>query len=281
MERTAASLGIGDLLDRRPAALSGGQRQRVATGRAIVREPAVFLLDEPLSNLDARLRLETRAEILRLQRRLGTTMVYVTHDQTEAMTLADRLAVLRRGAVEQVGTPRELYREPATRFVASFLGSPPINLVEGRLREGRLVLPWAPGREIAVPEPLRKAVRGRAGPVLAGLRPEALRIAGRRPVAPVAPGDPADSADSAESAEPAESAEVGGGGVVFTVRVALVEWLGPELYLHAEVHGTELVARLGAEASLAPGERLELAFDPEDLHLFDPETAGRLGPGSG
>ncbi|MFP3938739.1 MAG: ABC transporter ATP-binding protein [Thermoanaerobaculia bacterium] len=256
VERTAATLGIGELLDRRPAALSGGQRQRVATGRAIVREPAVFLMDEPLSNLDARLRLETRAEILRLQERLGTTMVYVTHDQTEAMTLADRLAVLRDGAVEQVGTPRELYREPATRFVASFLGSPPINLVEGRLRQGRLLLPWAPGEGIALPERLRRAAGGRSGPVVAGLRPEALRLAAREP----------------------EPGVEGPGGVALPVRVALVEWLGAELYVHAEAGDGELMARLPPDAPAGVGDRLELAFDPAELHLFDPETERRLGP---
>ncbi|MFZ0788089.1 MAG: ATP-binding cassette domain-containing protein, partial [Chromatiaceae bacterium] len=141
VEQAASILGLGELLERSPAALSGGQRQRVAMGRAIVRQPVAFLLDEPLSNLDAKLRAQMRTELLRIQRRLETTTVYVTHDQTEAMTLGDRVAVLRHGEVQQVGTPRELYREPANLFVAGFIGSPAMNLVPARVEGDRLILP--------------------------------------------------------------------------------------------------------------------------------------------
>jgi multiple sugar transport system ATP-binding protein len=159
----ASILELGGLLERKPATLSGGQRQRVAMGRAIVRKPAAFLLDEPLSNLDARLRVQMRTEIARLQRTLGTTTVYVTHDQTEAMTLGHRVAVLRQGEVQQIGTPRELYAAPRNRFVAGFIGSPAMNFLPAEIRNGRLYLPMT---ELALPRPLRD------GPVIAGIRPE-------------------------------------------------------------------------------------------------------------
>src|SRR5688572_14886388 len=164
VERAAEILELGELLDRKPATLSGGQRQRVAMGRAIVRQPVAFLLDEPLSNLDARLRVQTRTEIARLQRNLGTTTVYVTHDQTEAMTLGQRVAVLRKGVVQQIGTPRELYAEPRNLFVAGFIGSPAMNFVPGEIRDGRLVLPMA---QVSLKRHLQ-----REGPVIAGIRPE-------------------------------------------------------------------------------------------------------------
>src|SRR5918996_3097038 len=193
VERAAAILELSDLLERKPARLSGGQRQRVAMGRAIVRKPAAFLLDEPLSNLDARLRVQTRTEIARLQRNLGTTTVYVTHDQTEAMTLGQRVAVLRKGEVQQIGTPRELYTEPRNLFVAGFIGSPPMNFLPGDIRNGRLVLPMA---EV----PLRKHLQ-RDGPVIAGIRPEQF--------------EDATLVDAKSS--------------VFEVKVDVLEWLGADL----------------------------------------------------
>jgi len=156
VEEAAAILELGGLLERKPAALSGGQRQRVAMGRAIVRQPAAFLLYEPLSNLDAKLRVQMRTELARLQRRLGTTMVYVTHDQTEAMTLGYRIAVLRKGEIQQTGTPRELYGRPANLFVAGFVGSPAINLLPARIEENRLILPMS---EVVLPEDFSVAAK--------------------------------------------------------------------------------------------------------------------------
>jgi multiple sugar transport system ATP-binding protein len=259
---TAALLELTPLLDRRPAALSGGQRQRVAMGRAIVREPSAFLMDEPLSNLDARLRGQMRGEIARLQRRLGVTTIYVTHDQTEAMTLADRLAVLRRGAVQQVGTPRELYGSPANLFVASFLGAPSMNLVAGELDDDFLRLPMA---DLARP---RQGGLPDRGPVVVGVRPEDLREARA-----AAPGD-----------------------VVFEARAELIEWLGSDAYVRVDVAGgaqptalselelpglrpdrSEWVARLGAASEVREGDAVRLAFDPAALHLFDGTTGERLG----
>src|SRR5918996_4897668 len=193
VERAADILELGELLDRKPATLSGGQRQRVAMGRAIVRQPVAFLLDEPLSNLDARLRVQTRTEIARLQRNLGTTTVYVTHDQTEAMTLGQRVAVLRKGEVQQIGTPRELYAEPRNLFVAGFIGSPAMNFVPGEIRDSRLVLPMA---EV----PLKKHLQ-RDGPVIAGIRPEQF--------------EDATLVDAKSS--------------VFEVKVDVLEWLGADL----------------------------------------------------
>jgi multiple sugar transport system ATP-binding protein len=163
VRRAASMLGLEPVLDRKPKQLSGGQRQRVALGRALVREPAAFLLDEPLSNLDAKLRLQTRSEIAKLHQRLTATMIYVTHDQIEAMTLGDRIVVLDAGKVQQIDTPLNLYREPANRFVAGFIGSPPMNFLEGRIEEGRFI---ADGLTIALPRAPRQ------GPIVLGIRPE-------------------------------------------------------------------------------------------------------------
>ena len=170
IERAAKTLEIGDLLDRKPAQLSGGQRQRVAMGRAIVRDPAAFLLDEPLSNLDAKLRLQVRGELADLQRRLSATMVYVTHDQVEAMTLGDRVALLRRGVVQQVATPKELYLSPANIFVAGFIGSPAMNFFPAKVENGRVRLPMV---EYDLPEHIRQRARAlESANVTAGIRPE-------------------------------------------------------------------------------------------------------------
>jgi multiple sugar transport system ATP-binding protein len=261
VERAAAILELGELLERKPATLSGGQRQRVAMGRAIVRQPVAFLLDEPLSNLDARLRVQTRIEIARLQRNLGTTTVYVTHDQTEAMTLGQRVAVLRKGEVQQIGTPRELYAEPRNLFVAGFIGSPPMNFLPADIRNGRLVLPMT---EV----PLRQRLQGNRS-VIAGIRPEHFQ-------------------DAALNEGP---------GPVFEAKVDVLEWLGADLYVHFQVecaaerlralpeeleratragNRISLVARVDPSSRAAEGAPLRLWLDGRELQLFDAETGERL-----
>jgi multiple sugar transport system ATP-binding protein len=270
VRRAAAVLELEDLLDRRPASLSGGQRQRVAMGRALVREPAAFLLDEPLSNLDARLRVQMRAEIARLQKRLGTTTIYVTHDQAEAMTLGDRAAVLREGAVQQIGTPRELYETPANVFVAGFIGSPGMNLLPARIDGDALALPML---RAPLPRALRDALAGRRADLVAGIRPEDIH-------------EPAPGADAAP---------------VFRSRVELVEWLGAETYVHFAIGDDTAAAKLGELTGTAPARagaragvpmvtrvgptsraredtEIELTFDPERVHLFDPASGKRLTP---
>jgi ABC-type sugar transport system ATPase subunit len=237
VERVAASLDIGTLLDRLPKALSGGQRQRIAMGRALVREPAVFLMDEPLSNLDAKLRVQVRLEVKELVRKTKTTTFYVTHDQVEAMTLGDRVAVLDKGRLQQVAPPRELYTAPANVFVAGFLGSPPMNLFPSRLdvADGRQVLRVS-DQALAVGDP--PASVPRRVPLTAGVRPEAVRIG------PPEPG---------------------------TLRaiVEQVENLGHETLAHVRIGDVALVARVEGMAALAIGERVALAIDPAAVHLFD------------
>jgi sn-glycerol 3-phosphate transport system ATP-binding protein len=228
-----------DQLDRKPRQLSGGQRQRVAMGRAIVREPAAFLFDEPLSNLDAKLRVQMRLEIKRLQRSLGTTSLYVTHDQIEAMTMGDRLVVMNEGRAEQIGAPMAIYDRPATIFVAGFIGSPAMNLLDGTVRGGRLSL--VGGAALTLP--------GKApdGPVLAGIRPEHLALA---------EGAPADLEIVAEAIEP----------------------LGADTLVHGRLEGGhDLTVRLSGTPKLAEGDRMPLKVDPARLHLFDPGTGARIG----
>ncbi len=244
-------LGLETLLDRLPKQLSGGQRQRVAMGRAIARRPMMFLFDEPLSNLDAALRAEVRVDIRRLHDRLGATTVYVTHDQVEAMTLADTLWVMNQGKVEQSGAPLEVYERPKTRFVATFLGSPAMNLLDGRLeeRDGALV---ATGPDVTVPVDASRfsssLAPGRA--VTIGLRPHDL--------------------------SPFEE----GLSRACEIVVDVVEALGFETYVHgwARQAGPTLVVRLDSERVVRakPGERLTLAIDPCKVHLFDAETGLRL-----
>jgi multiple sugar transport system ATP-binding protein len=230
----AAILGLDPYLDRFPRALSGGQRQRVAMGRAIVRKPKVFLFDEPLSNLDAKLRVKMRTEIKKLHQQLRTTTVYVTHDQVEAMTMADRIVVLRDGHIEQVGAPLELYHRPANVFVAGFIGSPAMNVAEATLHSGRIELGGTPVGEI---------VSGRAdGPVLLGVRPENILLA--------------------PDGHPAE--------------VQVVEPTGPETFVFLKVFGQELVVTLRDETIPAPGDVLNILFQPGKLHVFDPETGKRV-----
>ncbi len=243
-------LGLDALLDRLPKELSGGQRQRVAMGRAIARRPVMFLFDEPLSNLDAALRAEVRVDIRRLHDKLGATTVYVTHDQVEAMTLADTLWVMNQGKVEQSGPPLAIYERPKTRFVATFLGSPAMNMLEGRLeeRDGALV---ATGEDVTVPvDPARFGTTlapGRA--VTIGLRPHDL------------------------------SAWQEGLPRVSEIVVEVVEALGFETYVHgwARQAGPTLVVRLADGARVKPGERLALAIDPSKIHLFDAESGAALG----
>ncbi len=226
--RAAEVLSIGMLLDRRPRELSGGQRQRVALGRAIVRDPKVFLFDEPLSNLDAKLRGHMRTEIARLHRRLGTTAVYVTHDQVEAMTLGDRIAIVNAGEIQQVDMPMQLYARPANRFVAGFIGSPAMNFLDGALEAGRFRL-GALALEVGggVPD----------GAAVLGIRPEDLVL------------DPA--------ATPL--AEAG---------VDVVEHMGHETIVHLDVGGRAVVARLPADMRCAPGDRLQVGVRPGRWHLF-------------
>ncbi len=237
----ADMLELGPVLDRYPRQLSGGQRQRVAMGRALVREPSVSLLDEPLSNLDAQLRGEVRTHIGALQARTGTTMLYVTHDQTEAMTLGQRIAVLDAGRLQQVAAPAELYAHPANRFVAGFIGSPPMNLLPAELvEEGATLLLVVAARRLALPEVLSARLRGAAGRVrCAGLRPEALT--------PAAAGDHA----------------------TLSGAVAYVELLGHETLVHLSLDGTPLIARLAGLHHLSPGSVAHFAVDITRLHLFD------------
>jgi multiple sugar transport system ATP-binding protein len=275
VEEAADVLDLRQHLDRRPANLSGGQRQRVAMGRAIVREPKAFLLDEPLSNLDAKLRVQMRTELARLQSRLGTTTVYVTHDQTEAMTLGDRVAVMRAGELQQVGSPAELYSDPQNLFVAGFIGSPAMNFMPAELSGGRVKLPIG---EVDVGDGARDRADGK---VIAGLRPE-----------------------NFEDAAIVGDDLTGERGIVFEVEADLVESLGSDLYVyfHMESEGVEsdqlddlvgdsldeigaahlregeeqVVARLDASSAIRRGERAKLWVDTARLRLFDPDTGASL-----
>ena len=250
VREAARVLAIEGLLDRRPRQMSGGERQRVALGRALVRKPQVFLFDEPLSNLDAKLRVQMRREIARLHQQLGTTMIYVTHDQVEAMTLGDRIAVLLRGRLQQVDAPSALYGRPANTFVASFIGTPPMNLVEGRIGGEAAPEFRAAGGAFSVP------LGGRWGAALTEPSPAAVTL-GIRP-------EDVRRADSANSS----------GGVVRS-RVELVELLGGEALVHVSVGGVELTARMPAPVPPA-GSELDLLIPAERVHLFDRESGGRL-----
>ena len=237
----ADMLGLTAYLERKPAALSGGQRQRVAIGRAIVRTPDVFLFDEPLSNLDAQLRVKMRMELQELHERLGVTSIYVTHDQVEAMTLADRIVILDRGKVAQIGTPREVYEQPATRFVASFIGSPAMNFMPAeRAGEGWQIT----GTDLVIPGFGQLATEAAA--LTLGLRPEHIEVL----PAGTAPGDP----------------------WVFDATVKLAELLGADALLNLSVNGQPLLARVGGTDFPEAGETVRIRIDPARLHAFDPET---------
>jgi multiple sugar transport system ATP-binding protein len=253
VNEAAAILGLEGVLDRLPKQLSGGQRQRVAIGRAIVRQPAVFLFDEPLSNLDAKLRVQTRREIARLHRQLGATVLYVTHDQVEAMTLGDRIVVLSAGHVQQVDTPMGLYARPRNLFVATFIGSPAMNLVRGTLAraDGGIRFEGEHGAVVLAVPPARAAALGaHAGrPVVLGVRPEHLLPADGD--APAAPG----------SARP------------LALRLDAVEPLGNEVLLHGRAGDAELTARVPPGAALpAPGDTVALVPDARQAHLFDADS---------
>jgi multiple sugar transport system ATP-binding protein len=275
VEEAARILDLTEQLDRKPANLSGGQRQRVAMGRAIVRDPAAFLMDEPLSNLDAKLRVQMRTEVSRLQQRLATTTIYVTHDQTEAMTLGDRVAVMRLGIVQQVGRPQELYDHPVNLFVAGFIGSPSMNFMSGRVENGHVKLPMV---DVPAPPHLGQQLKdGRH--VIVGIRPEHME-------------------DAALVGEEHRSH-----GVMFRTKIELLESMGSELYAHFSVGGDVLeseelrelaedagagelpgsdqqegraVARLGADAEVRVGKEEELWLDTDKLQYFDPETGRSL-----
>jgi multiple sugar transport system ATP-binding protein len=236
VREVSAALGLSELLARRPYQLSGGQRQRVALGRAIVRDPKVFLFDEPLSNLDAALRQSTRLELARLHQRLAATMVYVTHDQVEAMTLGDRICVMEGGRVAQIGKPMEVYRRPASTFVARFLGSPPMNLVEARIEGGV-------ARLGAAALPLEAFDAGGLDRVMVGIRPEDIHL-GAQGECPLS----------------------------IEARVLNVERLGAETILAVESDGADMFVRVGRDPLVSAGEVVPLAFDPVDLHLFNAET---------
>ncbi|HJW52416.1 MAG TPA: sn-glycerol-3-phosphate import ATP-binding protein UgpC [Burkholderiaceae bacterium] len=239
VNEAAAILELEGLLARKPRQLSGGQRQRVAMGRAIVREPAAFLFDEPLSNLDAKLRVQTRLEIQKLHRRLRTTSLYVTHDQVEAMTLAQRMIVMNAGRAEQVGTPGDVYSRPATTFVASFIGSPPMNLFEGRVSADGRAFEVNPNMPIALPEPCT-ALAGRE--LVLGVRPEHLQP----------------------------------GGGHLSIEVETVEMLGAEHLIHGLLAGQELIVRTGPEIDPPPATQLPIRFAASAVHWFDPTTRARI-----
>ena len=244
VERVARILGIEDLLARKPSQLSGGQRQRVAMGRAIIREPDVFLFDEPLSNLDAKLRSQMRVEIKRLHEELKATSIFVTHDQVEAMTMADRLVVMNQGVVEQSGTPRQVYRRPGSTYVAGFIGAPAMNLLPATLSDDGAAVEGRGVERIALPRPAGSGRPGRR--VTLGIRPEDLAVV----------------AD--------------GGAGLLSARLLYAEDLGASRLLHCAVGDDELVVHTQDETGNRPGEMLRLAADPANLHLFDAGSGRRL-----
>jgi multiple sugar transport system ATP-binding protein len=243
----AGVLGLTEHLGRKPKALSGGQRQRVAVGRAIVRNPKVFLFDEPLSNLDARLRVQMRAEISRLHQELGATMLYVTHDQVEAMTMGTRITIMRDGDIQQIAGPLTLYREPKNRFVAEFIGSPAMNVFEGSLRSDAGGAVFDAGT-FSVPLGPRPGTAAFPRKLSLGVRPENLALA-----------------------------EDGGTGVLDAV-IELVEPLGSEIYLHGRAGSARVVVRVGADRPVRVGDRVRLAMDLDRIHFFDGESGAALRP---
>ncbi len=246
VKEAADILGIGELLKRKPRQLSGGQRQRVALGRAIVRHPRVFLFDEPLSNLDAKLRVQMRVELKKLHLRLGTTAIYVTHDQVEAMTLGDRVVVMKDGLVQQVGDPLELYNQPANKFVAGFIGSPAMNFATVTMVDGNgRITAKNSGLEIEVPGPHAERLRGHVGQQLTmGIRPENLHLA--------------------SAADPE--------GLTFNSKVEVVEKLGSEILLDVRVGDDTMVAAVDPATGAKVQDNLRLAINPERLHFFDAKT---------
>ncbi len=250
VREAAQILDISHLLARKPKALSGGQRQRVALGRAIVREPQAFLMDEPLSNLDAKLRVQMRTEISKLHQRLQTTFIYVTHDQTEAMTMGDRIVVMKDGFIQQVATPQEIYNHPRNLFVAGFIGSPSMNFVTGRIEEsGGTIKFEAPGMSLTIPEGRYELIRSEnliGKEVVLGIRPEHIHD------------------------EPMYLETFPGG--VFEAGVEVVEHMGSEMYLLMDVSGQQVTGRIVARGDVKAGTRLKLGIDMNKFHIFDKET---------
>jgi multiple sugar transport system ATP-binding protein len=251
VKEAAQNLGLQELLRRKPGELSGGQRQRVALGRAIVRRPVVYLMDEPLSNLDAKLRVQTRAELIKMHRQLQTTFIYVTHDQVEAMTMGDRIAILEQGLLQQVGPPHEVYDRPANVFVAGFIGSPAMNLFPAHLdsRDGGLFAESAVGSFRLDAQQARDAVDASDGEAVVGVRPEHLYLAaeGGRPVS-----------------------------ATIDAAVDLVEYLGNEAHVTFSRGDNTLVSRVDARVKLKPGETVPLTVLVENVHLFDRASGRRL-----
>ena len=249
VREAAEILDLSALLDRKPKALSGGQRQRVAMGRAIVRKPKVFLMDEPLSNLDAKLRVQMRIEIAKLHQNLGTTIIYVTHDQTEAMTLGTRIVVMKAGIVQQVDTPQNLYEKPANLFVAGFMGSPQMNFLDAKVKvEGNVANLEVAGKSIPLPAAKSKALinGGYDGKtVVFGIRPE-------------------DVYDSEEFLAKAPT--------TFESKVKVYELLGAEVYLYFDLDQFQITARVDSRTTARPGNAIKFAFDVEKIHVFDKET---------
>jgi sn-glycerol 3-phosphate transport system ATP-binding protein len=244
VDAVAESLGLAPLLERKPRQLSGGQRQRVAMGRAIVREPAVFLFDEPLSNLDAKLRVQMRLELSLLHRRLGTTSLYVTHDQVEAITLADRMMVLNAGVVEQIGTPEQVYWRPESLFVAGFIGSPPMNLIPAHRAGARFKADAAPDEAAATPLGLA-GLEGLPDRFVLGVRPEHLRIC-----------------PEAEA--------------LLLLEVNVVENLGADAFAYCALDGQPVVVRLPGGHQAGPGGKLAVGAARENLHCFAADTGRRM-----
>ncbi|MEK3989093.1 sn-glycerol-3-phosphate ABC transporter ATP-binding protein UgpC [Robertmurraya sp. FSL R5-0851] len=250
VQEAAKILGLEPYLDRKPKALSGGQRQRVALGRAIVRDAKVFLMDEPLSNLDAKLRVQMRAEIAKLHQRLQTTTIYVTHDQTEAMTMATRLVVMKDGVIQQVGAPKEVYEKPENVFVGGFIGSPAMNFLTGKIEEGKFV---AGKTAIAIPEGKMKVLReqGYVGKeIILGIRPE-------------------DIHDEPVFIEASQ-------GTKIHVKIDVSELTGAETMLYSSIEGQDFVARVDSRSDIKPGQSIDLAFDLNKAHFFDVTTESRI-----
>ncbi len=250
VQNAANILGLTPYLDRKPKALSGGQRQRVALGRAIVRDAKVFLMDEPLSNLDAKLRVQMRAEIIKLHERIGTTTVYVTHDQIEAMTMATRIVVMKDGYIQQVGAPKDIYDNPNNLFVGGFIGTPPMNFVSGKVEKGRFV---GEGFNVAVPEEkieLLKKNNFLDKEVVLGIRPEHIY------------DNEIDKAKLKDS--------------IVQLKVDVAELLGADSNIYAKLGSSDIVAKVKARDDIHIGDDIELAFDLKNVHFFDPKSELRL-----
>ena len=248
VEEAASILGIEDLLDRKPRQLSGGQRQRVAVGRAIVRDPAVFLFDEPLSNLDAKLRVAMRAEITKLHKKLGTTFVYVTHDQVEAMTMATRIAVINKGVLQQIDSPQVLYDTPLNLFVAGFIGSPSMNFFPAKLRkDGAKIMVDAQAFSVALPEDKNSTFEAHVGKdIIFGIRPESIH--------------------NPDFIPPNTHTELA------PAKVDVTELMGNEIFLHLMSGDTAFVARVDPRSSYAAGDEIQVSFNMDSIHIFDAKT---------